>query len=376
METQSASPHARRPPAFSGARNPREKARAAGMHPDYWYAVEYDKELPPGRVVEVKFWGASIAVFRGADGALRALENRCAHRHVKLSIGQVTGCTLTCAYHGWTYDADGHLVEVPHELFGRQFGKVKIRSYPIRSRYGLIWLFLGNPQLAERTPMPEIPELEGPARWACCPIDFKWRAHHSIIIDNVSDFTHAYLHRRYRPFVDAKLTRCETIGNKVELSYDVIVGDGRISKLFVDRKRVRTDRIELGFDYPYQWSNTGDRIKHWCFLLPVDEQTTRAFFLFYFDALKIPFTPFRIPRALMTPFLSVANRLLIGPLLSEDGVAVEAEQEAYEISSGTPFIEFNPAVTMFQKLIARRWEEHLASQSAPPAAIDEAHGVA
>ena len=44
---------------------------------------------------------------------------------------------------------------------------------------------------------------------------------------------------------------------------------------------------------------------------------------------KIPFTPFRIPRAVMTPFLSVANRLLIGPLLSEDGVAVEAEQEAY-----------------------------------------------
>ena len=72
-----------------------------------------------------------------------------------------------------------------------------------------------------------------------------------------------------------------------------IVGDGRISKLFVDRKRVRTDRMKLGFDYPYQWSNTGDRIKHWCFLLPIDEQTTRVFFLFYFDALKIPFTPFR-----------------------------------------------------------------------------------
>ena len=178
---------------------------------------------------------------------LRALENRCAHRHVKLSIGQVTGCTLTCAYHGWTYDADGRLVEVPHELFGRQFGKVKIRSYPIRSRYGLIWLFPGDPALADRTPMPEISELEGPDRWACCPIDFTWRAHHSIIVDNVSDFTHAYLHRRYRPFVDAKLSRCETVGNKVELSYDVVVGDGRISKLFVDRKRVRTDRMELGF---------------------------------------------------------------------------------------------------------------------------------
>jgi phenylpropionate dioxygenase-like ring-hydroxylating dioxygenase large terminal subunit len=365
-----------RPPPFSAARNQREKARAAGMHPDHWYAVEYDARLAPGRVIEVRFWGRSIAVFRCADGTLGAVENRCAHRHVKLSIGQVTGCTLTCAYHGWSYDTEGRLVEVPHELFGRQFGKIKIGSFPVRSRYGLIWVFPGDPALAARTPMPEIPELEEAKPWACVPIDFKWNAHHSMIVDNVSDFTHAYLHRRYRPFVDAKLARCETVGNSVEISYNVVVGDGRFSKLFVDRKRVRTDRMDLGFAYPYQWSNTGDRIKHWCFLLPIDERTTRVFFLFYFDALKIPFTPFRIPRAVMMPFLKVANRLLIRPLLSEDGVAVEAEQEAYETSAGAPFIEFNPAVTMFQKLIVRRWEDYLGSQSAPPAKADEAQGVA
>jgi phenylpropionate dioxygenase-like ring-hydroxylating dioxygenase large terminal subunit len=365
-----------RPPPFSAASNLRQKARAAGLHPDHWYAVEYDKQVKPGRVVEVRFWGRSIAVFRGADGRLGALENRCAHRHVKLSIGQVTGCRLTCAYHGWSYDAEGRLTDVPHELFGRRLDKVKIASYPVRSRYGLIWLFPGDPSLAERTPMPDIPELEGAARWACVPIDFTWKAHHSIIVDNVSDFTHAYLHRRYRPFVDAKLSRCEMIGNKVELSYNVVVGDGRFSRLFVDRERVRTDRMDLGFEYPYQWSNTGDRIKHWCFLLPLDERTTRVFFLFYFDALKFPFTQLPIPRAVMTPFLKAANRLLIGPLLSEDGVAVEAEQEAYEISSGAPGIEFNPAVSLFQKLIARRWEEYLGSQPASPTAADEAQGVA
>jgi phenylpropionate dioxygenase-like ring-hydroxylating dioxygenase large terminal subunit len=376
MTSLPAGANERRPPSFAEARNPREKARAAGLHPDYWYAVDYDKRVPAGRVIEVKFWGLSIALFRGADGTLRALENRCAHRHVKLSIGQVTGCTLTCAYHGWSYDAEGHLIEVPHELFGRQFGKVKIRSYPVRSRYGLIWLFPGDPVLADKTAMPEIAELEGPDRWACVPLDFTWQAHHSMIVDNVSDFTHAYLHRRYRPFIDAKLSRCETVDNRVELSYELVVGDGRLSKRFVDRKRVRTDHMDLAFEYPYQWSNTGDRIKHWCFLLPIDERTTRVFFLFYFDALKIPFTPFHIPRAVMTPVLHVANRVLIEPLLSEDGVAVEAEQEAYEISKGAAFIEFNPAVTMFQKLIARRWEEYIASRSGPAAKTDGAQGVA
>jgi hypothetical protein len=358
----------------SNTRNVREKARTAGLHPDHWYAIEYEANVPAGRVIEVRFWGRSIAVFRGDDGILRALEDRCAHRHVRLSIGQVAGCNLTCAYHGWSYNQQGHLVEIPHELFGRQFGKVRIGAFAVRARYGLIWLFPGNQAIAEQVPMPEIPELEGRARWACAPIDFTWRAHHSMIVDNVSDFTHAYLHRRYRPFVDAKLIRCDTKGDKVELSYDVLVGDGRFSKLFVDRARVRTDRMDLAFEYPYQWSNTGDRIKHWCFILPIDEHTTRVFFLFYFDALKIPFTSFRIPRALMTTFLQLANWMLINPLLSEDGRAVEAEQKAWETSAGAPFLEFNPAVTMFQRLIARRWEEHLASGSRAPVTVEEEAG--
>ena len=158
-----------RPRSFSDARNQREKARSAGLHPDNWYAVEHDARVPAGHVVEVKFWGRSIAVFRGTDGTLRALENRCAHRHVKLSLGQVTGCTLTCAYHGWSYDSNGRLVDVPHELFGREFGRIKIVSYPVRSRYGLIWLFPGNAALAERTPMPEIPELGDPRAGPACP---------------------------------------------------------------------------------------------------------------------------------------------------------------------------------------------------------------
>jgi phenylpropionate dioxygenase-like ring-hydroxylating dioxygenase large terminal subunit len=357
--------------SFATARNQRQKARTAGLHPDHWYAVEYDAAVPAGRVIDVQFWGQSIAVFRGTDGRLRAIENRCAHRQLKLSYGEVTGCNLTCAYHGWSYDETGRVVNIPHELFGRRLSKLKIRAYPVRARYGLIWLFPGDPALADEVRIPEIPELEGPDRWACVPIDFTWRAHHSIIIDNVSDFTHAHLHRRYRPFVDAKLTRCETVGDRVELSYDVVVGDGRFSKLFVDRKTVRTDHMKLAFEYPYQWSNTGDRIKHWCFLLPIDEHKTRVFFLFYFDALKFPMTPFRIPRPILYPFLRLANRFLIVPLLRQDGVVVEAEQEAFETLSGAPFIEPNPAVPMFQQLVVRRWQEHLGSRPATAPAEEE-----
>jgi hypothetical protein len=52
--------------------------------------------------------------------------------------------------------------------------------------------------------------------------------------------------------------------------------------------------------------------------------------------------------------------MLIGPLLSQDGFAVEAEQAAYERHWDAPLAELNPAVGLFQQLIIRRWEEHLS----------------
>jgi phenylpropionate dioxygenase-like ring-hydroxylating dioxygenase large terminal subunit len=352
---------AAKPLSFDTAKTRRQQARTAGLHPDFWYAVEYDKVLPFRGVREAKFWGRSIALFRGEDGQVRAVENSCLHRQVKLSLGEVHDCALVCPYHGWAYDGAGKVVAIPHELFGRELPQARLKSFPVRIRYGLIWLFPGDPSLADVTPMPEIPELEGPNRWACVPLDFTWQAHHSMILENVSDFTHAHLHRSYRPFNDAKLTYCEPGDRQVRLGYDVLVGDGPISKHFVDRKKVNVNKMELCFDYPHQWSNTGDRIKHWCFVLPLDERTTRVFFLFYFESLRIPATPVSIPRWMMVPLLAVANKLMIRPLLMQDGQMVEAEQLAFEKYPSSPTIELNPAVHEFQRLMIAQWRLYVDS---------------
>ncbi len=353
-------------PSFDEAKNRRQRVRAAGMNPHYWYPAEYDEHVKPGSSVEVKFWGESILVYRGVDGVLHAMANRCAHRQVKLSLGEVQGCNVVCPYHGWSYDGCGRLVDIPHERFGRPLPKIQLRSYPVRVRYGLIWIFPGDPARADITPMPEIPELEGPERWACVPIDFTWRAHHSMIIDNVSDFTHEFLHRRYKPFADAKLTRYETQDDRVFVEYDTKVAGGPLYKLFLDRERVNTNHMTLCYEYPYQWSNTDDWIRHWCFVLPIDQRTTRAFFLFYYyhKVVKLPLLPLRMPRQLMTPLLRAMNVFVMAPLLREDGFAVEAEQEGYEDNFRAPVAELNPAVTMFQDLTVRKWEEHLAEQKA------------
>ena len=351
------------PPSFEEARNKRQKVRAAGLDPNHWYAVEYARAVPPGKVVEVTFWRRSVAVFRGEDGALRAIDNRCAHRQLKLSGGRVEGCNVVCPYHGWAYGGDGKLCKVPHELFGKPLPKIELRHYPVRERYGLVWVFFGDPARADATPMPEIPELDGPKPWAKLLVDFTWKAHHSMIIDNVSDFTHAYLHRKFRPFTDSTLTDLRVEGDRVYVSYDTKVADGPLMKIFVDRKRTNVNAMTLCYQYPYQWSDTDGKIKDWCFCLPIDEQTTRAFFLFYFDGFKIPGLPLQMPRQVMEPVLGIAKQVVFKPLLEEDGVAVEAEQDGYNRHWQAPIAELNPAVHAFQALTIRKWEEYLASSS-------------
>lgn len=352
------------PPSFEDSKTRRQKVRAAGLHPDYWYPVEWDRNVARGQVTQVTFWRRAFALFRGEDGLLRAIEDRCVHRQLKLSIGKVQGNELVCAYHGWVYNGDGALTCVKHDLFGKPLPSYKIESLPVRVRYGLIWIFPGDPELASKRHIPDIPELEGPDRWGCAPADFTWKAHHSMVIDNVSDFTHAWLHRKYRPFDDAKLTRLETVGDNVHVSYDTQVGRGRISGLFVDRKAVNTNAMDLCYEYPYQWSDTDGKIKHWLFVLPIDERTTRAFFLFYFKGFKIPFLPISLPKSLMTPLLAVASHTLVKPLLSEDGVAVQAEQEGWEAHWDETAAEINPCIRQFQNVTIRKWEEHLAQKPA------------
>jgi nitrite reductase/ring-hydroxylating ferredoxin subunit len=349
------------PPSFEEAKNRRQKVRAAGMNPDYWYPAEWDDKLARGQVIEVKFWGRSIALFRGEDGEIRAVEDRCAHRQLKLSKGQVMGCTLTCGYHGWQYDGKGRCVHIPHDLFGNKMLEVQIGTFPVRVRYGLIWIFPGDPAMADVHRIPEIPELEEGSGWGVIPLDFVLACHHSMIIDNVSDFTHAYLHRRSRPFVDAKLRRLETVGDAVLLSYETKVGTGKISGLFVDRRKANTNAMDLAYEYPYQRSSTDGKIKHWLFVLPMDERTTRTFYVFYFspDTIKVPLLPITIPRPILQTVMRVAREVLVRPLLAEDKFAVELEQEGYDAHFDKPIAELNPAVQKFQDLTIRKWEEHL-----------------
>ena len=113
--------------------------------------------------------------------------------------GTVQGCKLVCPYHGWAYDESG-VAEIPHDRFGHDNVHFRIDTVPVRERYGLIFIFPGDAKLAATKEIPSLPDLEGPNPWPHVFVQFDCPGHHSMLLDNVSDFTHAYLHRRFQPF--------------------------------------------------------------------------------------------------------------------------------------------------------------------------------
>ena len=78
---------------------------------------------------------------------MHALADRCPHRGVPLSLGtQEFPGTLSCPYHGWTYDLDnGELVAVITDgPDSPMCGKVAVRTYPTDEALGLVWVFIGD----------------------------------------------------------------------------------------------------------------------------------------------------------------------------------------------------------------------------------------
>ncbi|MGE0802216.1 MAG: Rieske 2Fe-2S domain-containing protein [Lautropia sp.] len=157
-----------------------------------WYVVAFSDEIGPGRPFARTVIGESIVCFRTSDGRVAAMDDRCLHRRMPISLGKVTAAdTLVCPYHGLEYNARGECVVVP----GQSKGITKcLRAYPAEERYGLVWLWMGDPGQADPDLIFPCPALQDSGlnqvrlyRHAA--------ANYLLLNDNLADLMHvAFLH--------------------------------------------------------------------------------------------------------------------------------------------------------------------------------------
>jgi len=82
-----------------------------------------------------------MVFFRTEKGGIGAFLDRCPHRNVPLSDGEVVDDALQCPYHGWRFNAEGQCIEVPG-LCGESTTRGRSATrYPVRESDGLIWVY-------------------------------------------------------------------------------------------------------------------------------------------------------------------------------------------------------------------------------------------
>ncbi|MFD0385622.1 hypothetical protein ACFQ2B_34810 [Streptomyces stramineus] len=243
--------------------------------------------------------------------------------------------------------------------------EVRIRSYPVTSRYGLIWIFPGDPRLAGQRGVPHLPELDGGSAWTRMDLSYDWSAHHSVVLENFNDLAHEYLHRKYQAFWDARLADHASSGDTVRTRYHVSIGNKPVVGWILRHVQLKAEVIEMTYDYPYQLTEVGDRIRFRAFFLPTSPTTTRVFIVLSCQLTSFHCGPVRfgVPRPLARALTGVSRSVLLDRVFSQDGAAVTWEQSGYEAHHDAPSLELNPSMALFQDLIIRKWADTL---SRPP----------
>jgi len=255
----------------------------ADVHPRnelaHWHPV-LDSRTLRRAPVPVRLCGQDLVVFRGQDGTPAALDDRCAHRAMKLSCGTVEGGRLACPYHAWSYDAEGNgsAPSSPNLSFS-------VPSYEVQEAGGLVWL-------RARGGTGDLPPLEHDGYRMVCTLRRRFAAPLEPVIDNFADDEHTaavHLAFGYDP------ERMHEVELTVETTDDTVTSTcvgphKKVSPVLAPLFGIRTgDELTIDWTFHFsplhsvfdmRWVDPGtgrersfrDRID--VFFIPIDDDTT------------------------------------------------------------------------------------------------------
>ncbi len=157
-----------------------------------WYVAAWDRDLG-SQPLPITVLGEDIVLYRRSDGRSAALEDACAHRKLPLSMGRIKGDHIECGYHGLQFASDGACVHIP--CSARIPRNARVRSYPLESRYGLLWIWMGLPENANRERIMRV-EHWNESGWASTVgDDMTVDCNYLLVTDNLLDPSHvAWVH--------------------------------------------------------------------------------------------------------------------------------------------------------------------------------------
>jgi phenylpropionate dioxygenase-like ring-hydroxylating dioxygenase large terminal subunit len=304
--------------------------RKIGAHPDHWYPVAWSTEVKTGRSFAASFAGEPIVLIRPKDGTIFALEDRCAHRQVPLSKGVVNGNVVRCGYHGWSYNSEGHCVDVPY------LGKGKlpngVRAYPCHEIDGVVFIWPGS--ATPDTPPAKI-GAGGDKAYKTRRFGEVVACHYTFMHENLMDMNHQFLHRSTTGKVYPRYLDRRVGDDWMEVDYSFMrpdtkppLGEAVIVGAMRGQSEKAQDLMTIRTEYPHQtlkfWTSEGDPVLDvWLGYTPVDKEqrSNRTFISLSVRRPKIPF----VLDAVWPIMAMFTNRVF-----KEDRDVVEMEQAAHD----------------------------------------------
>ncbi|AMB47070.1 MULTISPECIES: aromatic ring-hydroxylating dioxygenase subunit alpha [Methylobacteriaceae] len=157
-----------------------------------WYAAAWDYEikraLTPRRICDTP-----VVLYRRGDGGVAALEDACWHRLLPLSLGHLRGDEVVCGYHGLVFNPAGRCTFMPAQETINP--SACVRAFPVVEKYRLIWVWMGDPALADPATVPDF-HWNSDAPWVGeGGTYYGLKCDYRLVVDNLMDLTHeTYVH--------------------------------------------------------------------------------------------------------------------------------------------------------------------------------------
>ena len=152
-----------------------------------WYVAAWDHEVGRQELLRRTLLDEPVVLFRQLDGTPVALEDRCCHRHAPLSKGVLEGDDIQCPYHGLVFNPAGECVRVPGQASIPP--DARVRSFPVVERYHWIWIWMGDPALADPDAIEDFHWIDDPdyrARGELLHLE----GNYVLLVENLLDLSH------------------------------------------------------------------------------------------------------------------------------------------------------------------------------------------
>ncbi len=159
-----------------------------------WYIAAWAEELDDGMISRT-IMNKPLVIFRDAEGKVGVLEDRCCHRGAPLTHGEVITEGLQCGYHGLVFDTTGACVMIPGQK--NIPPDARVTAYPVVEQNQIIWIWTGDPALADESKIVAYPYHDQPDKWPHRKAMFQIKSNYMLMIDNLMDLTHlGYVHTK------------------------------------------------------------------------------------------------------------------------------------------------------------------------------------